>query len=247
MMKKFNLKKFLIILCIVLAIIITISTSAYALYIRSNSFSGVVSSDEYYFESNLLTESGSTYELNSGTTKVSFEVYNYLDELRFSDEDIAVSVTTSKGNVDKTTLTLTGGSKDKEVITLSNLEDGQSYTVSVTGEAGFKKTLEATFVVRSSDKKIYKYIDTSNPAYILITVWSTNESGDVVISFDGANIVPDKTWPSLIDFNIESTSINLSVEKYSSYVYRFFVKSTTDLSKISVKYNGNEVEEKTPS
>ena len=247
MSKKFNLKKFLIITCVVLAIIITISTSAYALYIRSNSFSGVVSSDQYYFESNLLTESGTTYELNSGTKSISFNVSNYLDNYRYSDEDITVTITTTSGTVDKTTTTLTGGSIDTETITLSNLEDGQSYTVSVTGLAGYKKTLQATFVVRSSDDQIYKYIDTSNPAYILITVWSTNASGQVIISFEGANIVPDKTWPGLIDFDLNAKSLEVNVSKYSSYVYRFFVTSTTNLANISVKYDGNEVNEKTPS
>ena len=48
-------------------------------------------------------------------------------------------------------------------------------------------------------------------------------------------------------FDLNQTTVNVHVENYTSYVYRFFVKSTSDLSKISVKYNGTELNEKAPS
>lgn len=247
MEKRFNVKKFFLILGIILTLVITISTTAYAIYVRTNSFSGVVSSEKYYFESDLLVEGGKTYELNSGTTKVSFKVRNYQDELRISEVDINVTATSSGGTVELASPTLEKGSPNSLDVTLTGLVDGETYTVTVTGSGGYEKTLKATFVVRSVDKDIYKHIDTTNPAYILITVWSTKKSGEVIISFDGANIVADKTWPSLTEFNLEDTSITLSVSEYSSYVYRFFVKSDTDLEKISVTYNGSEVASKTPS
>lgn len=247
MIKKLNVKKLFVFFLVTLVTLLLVSTTIYAIYIRNSSFNGVVTSDKYYFESDLLSESGETYELNSGTTEVSFSVKNFVDGLRISEVDIEVTISTSGGTLDKNEITLDANLQSSDVIILSGLTDGNTYTVSAKGTSGYEKELTATFVVRSSDKEIYKYIDKSNPAYVLVTVWSTEKTGDVVISFDDANIVPDKTWPTLLDFDLNQTTVNVHVENYTSYVYRFFVKSTSDLSKISVKYNGTELNEKAPS
>ena len=247
MKKPLNMKKIVIFFSILLVFVLMSSITAYAIYVRSTGFNGVVSSNKFYFESDLLDESNPTYELNSETTEVTFNVRNYLDSYRISEVDIVVTVTASGGTLNKTDITLTKNSECTEVITLSNLIPGNTYEVSVKGSAGYEKELKAKFFVRSTDAGIYKYVDESNPAYILLTVWSTDKSGDVVISFNGADIVPDKTWSTLIDFDLSLTTINLHVEEYTSHVYRFFIKSTSDLSKLSVKQNGTELDEKIPS
>ena len=243
------LKKKKIILIFVLVFIISFCSIfgiAYALYTRTNNFLGIVQSEEFYLNSSVLKKEDVVYELNSGTTYVEFDILNYENSLRYSTEDIVVEITSTDGTLSTEEVTLKGDEASKTVVTLSGLVDGGTYTVTVTGKAGYQEILKATFVVRNNINEIYKYIDNSNPNYVLVTIWTKDVSGEVTINFELANLVVDNTWIGMehIDSN---SSFNVTVESNSSYVYRFFKTSTSDVSKLSILYSGNEVSEKTPS
>lgn len=246
-MKKIFKNRLIMVLTIVLGsigIICAFLTAAYALYTRTNLFTGTVQSNSFYFESNYLKEETVTYELNAGTTSVTFDVRNYADELRFSSTDINVTISTSAGTLDKTSLTLTGNSVSSDTITLSNLVDGEKYTVTVVGNAGFEKELVATFVVRKNDIEIYKHTDTSNPAYVLLTIWTKAGSGTFEVKYKDAFLVADNTWEGMESI---TNDFEGSIEENSSIVYRFFITNDTDLENLQVFAGGKEISEKTPS
>ena len=246
MKKVFKSKLFLIPLIILGTICLSVVTIgiSYALFTRTNIFTGMVNSDNFYFESNYLSEENPTYELNAGTTSITFDVRNYEDILRFSSTDIKVSISSDKGTLSKTETNLTGNSVSSDVITLSGLSDGESYTVTVVGDAGFKKTLTATFKVRTNDVEIYKHTDTSNPAYVLLTVWTKAESGTFSVEYEDAFLVADNTWMGMESITNDFVQ---SISENSSITYRFFITGSTDLAKLKVYFEGNEVTEKTPS
>ena len=213
----------------------------------------VVAAKVFYFSSNLLTEGGQEYVLNSEATSVSFTLGNNEDEVRYSDDDIKYTVSVTLQNktdgdveplLDVTEGVLEKGKVTTDTITLSKLIQGRTYIVTATGTAGYQKTLQATFRVSDNEENVYKYLDTSNHAYVLLTVWTENVSGDAVITCnteDNTNVIgliPDSTDEVLKNVNnFDSVNNNYTAfignneiednssfdQLYSSRTYRFFI------------------------
>ena len=233
----------LYIICAVLAVLVLVFalSSVYARYVYSNDGESTLYAKDFYFTSDILKAGGVTYTLSTdetGKTSVSFNVRNYVDELRINDHDIAYTVTVDPvATLTSTGGTLTGGSKQDHPITLSNLQAGKTYTVTVTslqqGDKGFVQTLRATFQVIQPDKTAYMHLDVSNPAYVVLTVWTKNLAGDAQISFP-AGLIPDETDAVIRAANIDNykdgvykagsfTDTTSFDAAYSSHAYRFFI------------------------
>lgn len=246
-MSKNNTKGYVRAAIYVLMAVIVIATlvvgGIYAKYVAEHQTTGQVSSPDFYFTSDVLTETASTYTLNAGaggTTSLSFELRNYADALRFSDKAIAFSVEVAPS--DGVTVTVNGVAADNGTlasnpsagssasVTVSGLKNGVTYRITATGNAGFVRTLSADIEVRADEKGIYKHLDTSDPAYLLLTVWTKNLQGDVSIAFpDG--LIPDNSDAVMNDvYNYvggayvsdEFEDTVSFTETYSSHVYRFF-------------------------
>ena len=182
-----------------------------------------------------------------------------MDNLRCSQVDITynISVTNKNGEAvpeivdDNTEHKLLKGLISKATITLKNLVKGQTYIVTVTGEAGYKQVLSAEFTVSDNDENVYKHLDTSNSAFVLLTVWTDNAVGDLKVSTP-SGLIPDNTNPILREvYNYSDTEYgaisftdNKNFDKtYSSYTYRFFVSEgifKIDDFKASIIKNGTE-------
>lgn len=223
-----------------------------AKYTQQQEGDALVKAKEFYFTSDLLMVGGKTYELSPGTGSVTFALRSRVDALRYSEDAVQYTVTASGGTLSTASGTL---STEDAVITLSGLTDGGSYTVTAVGEAGYEKTLSATFVVKSGDTGIYKHLDTANGAYVLLTVWTKNSAGDVRITFpDG--LIPDTTDPNLkniVNFdgmNYKSAGFDQEGwEIYSSRTYRFFKADPSGIfsaGDFSVTLNGEEAAAATP-
>lgn len=218
--------RFLVIALLSLSLIT--GTALYARYVYGRQQSAVVSAPNFYFESDTLTPNGKVYYLNPNVTSLSFTLQNFADELRQSDDTIqyTVSVTSSTNPTSPATLsttsgTLTGGVQSDISVTLAGLQSGHTYTVTANGDAGFVKTLKATFVVLAKEAKLYQHTDAdSNDAYILFTVWTENLEGNVTVTFP-AGLIPDNTWPDMEDILTADGEFTHVFEAYSSRVYRF--------------------------
>lgn len=222
-----------------LALLIAGVSGVSAKYVTGQVKDHLFAAKEFYFTSNLLEVGGADYILNSNADSVTFTLSNGADELRYSEDDITYTVTADGGILSTGTGTLTGGSHNKTSITLSDLKKNKTYTVTAVGEAGYESTLKATFTLANEGEGVYKYLDTAaDPAYVLLTVWTENVSGNAEVTFP-AGLVPDTTDSAMADVKNYSdgsyTSGNFTDgtgfdNTYSSHVYRFFKTDSASYS-----------------
>lgn len=234
------------IVCVVLAVLALVFAlgSAYARYVVSNDAEGSLYAEDFYFTSDYLKPNGAlaVYTLSTdhtGETSVTFGVRNFEDDLRINSRDIAykVEVEGDMATLSQDAGTLTKDNKQETFITISGLKAGQNYTVKVTSQQtdgkGFVKTLSATFKVIQPEKTAYMHLDVSNPAYVVLTVWTKKLAGDAQISFP-AGLIPDETDAVIRAANVQNYSAGVYTEgsftddssfaaAYSSHAYRFFI------------------------
>lgn len=273
-MVKANSKKRIAIVCgLIICLIVCawwIIGDVGAKYVRSREEENVAKAKEFYFTSNLLQEEGAAYVLNFETESVTFSLGNNADELRFSEDPITYTVTVNEGSFDKNDTAIQSvvgvlktGSVSTDTVTLYGLEKGVTYTVTAVGEAGYKKTLTATFELATDGENVYKHLDLSNDEFVVLTVWTENVKGKLsVVTEDEKgkaveNLIPDGTDPILgqiinfqdgkygkIDFTDEVSFVDSG---FSSRTYRFFRNendsySSSDFNVIlKVEKDGQEV------
>lgn len=224
--------------CVLLLTSLIISGALLAKYVHSNRSDIVAGSPNFYFNSDYLTENPitnpTTYYLKSDTESITFTLTNYDDELRFSDDDVAFSLTvTCLTDPADTTATLSQtagdiatGAPNEVAITLSGIKSGYSYQVVALGSAGFRKTLNAVFTVQSDEQMLYKYLESENE-YVILTVWTRDVEGSVNITFP-EELIPDNTWPGMETIQNAPKIFTVNYGKYTSQNYRFFKKTLSD-------------------
>ena len=254
-------KRSMLIIYIVLALIVLafVAGSVYAKYVFSKNGDGTLTAKSFYFSSDYLTADGAEYDLNPGTTSVSFTLKNCADDLRFAEDDIAYTVTSTGGTLSAENGTLTGGEVNSEMITLSGLQPGKSYTVTAVGKAGYQQTLSATFEVLADPQEAYLNLS-STDNYVLLTVWTRNLTGEAVISFP-AGLIPDNTDPvmaGIANYNKDTFAYDAGTltdaasfgAAYSSHTYRFFKETVGQpftASQFTVTVGGKTASLATPS
>ena len=245
-------------------LVLALVGGAVAKYIYSNSADNVLSAKGFYFNSNLLVKGGEEYTINSTATEIPITLTNSQDSLRFADDTITYTVAVECDDpaapvpvLDKTTGSLTGGTLSFDTVTVSNIVPGKTYTVTATGTAGYVKTISAEFEVSDLDENVYKHLDTSNPAYVVLTVWTDNVAGDLIVDYDKTGLIPDNTDPVLQSitnyeadiykaFQFQDTTSFDNV--YSSRTYRFFKDGAISptVADFTVKVDGHIADPGTP-
>lgn len=251
--------------CLVLLVLMTGTTIGR--YQHEFNSDGSVRAKEFYFTSNFLD--GSTHTLAPGSTEVTFTLGNHTDELRCSEVDIAYVVTVEPSNGvtvaynndvnDDKKLPL--GDTLDDTVTLTGLTPG-TYTIKATGTGtvgaagtgGYTGTLTAQIEVLPVEGAVYKYLDTSNSEYVLLTVWAQGYKGNVEIQ-PPVGLIPDNTDPVMRSLTTDgtpftdATSFNTggNAEGYASHTYRFFGDGVT-AEDFTVTYDGGgTAAEKDPS
>ena len=216
-----------------------------ARYVYGETGEAFVSTRPFYFASDLLrpVEEDTEYSLSPGSGSVTFAVRNFADDLRITEDDIRYYVTTDGGGLrmagndeDEPSSTLSGTlpgtppdseETSNDVIELSKLKDGESYTVTVTtntgsGDAGYQTTLQATFTVRTADK-VYKHLQ-SYGEYVILTVWAENVTGELSVDIP-EKLIPDNTDPIMeaaLTGGAFTDAVSFAAAPYASHTYRFF-------------------------
>lgn len=246
------------ILVIGILLLATAVGGVFAKYVYNAGGRYLLSAKEFYFTSSLLKEKTAKYILNSTTTEVTFTLGNNADQLRVSQTDIdyTVLVETKNGSGQPQILdsnaepVLLGDQLSEATITLAGLKKGETYLVTATGRAGYKQTLKAEFTVSDNDENVYMHLDATDPAYVRLSVWTGNVTGQLKISAP-AGLIPDNTDPILREvYNygdagygaMEITDgVNFG-KAYSSYTYRFFKANggsfSTNNFQVSVEKDG---------
>lgn len=229
-----NRKRLLAVLAVALLVAAAGTGTVLAKYVSNKAPQDIpVSAKAFYFESNYLTADGRSYSLNAGTRSVTIELYNYENDLRVSQVDCQYTVTVSSTDTgytcSPTTAQTTADMQNKTTITLSNLKDGCSYTVTATAVGGYEKTLSATFTVAAEETGFYMNVADCGE-YILLTLWTQNVSGELSVSVP-AGLIPDATDEALArvgnysegTYSAFTFTDNTSfANTYASRAYRFF-------------------------
>ena len=208
---------------------------------------------EFYFESDLLD--GQTHEIipteNNGTTaSVKIRLMNYVDELRYSGTDIAYSVTVKEegkdtqlaaDNITNQTGTIATGEKRSADVAISNLEEGKTYIVTATTSNIYKKTLTGTIKVDAPDTQVHAEASDKNQ-YIEVTVWTTDYTGRLKLTYDNIGLIPDNTDDMMSDMQSTGGTItNNNWGANTSHVFRFFKTMESAKYQVTVDNESKEV------
>lgn len=202
---------------------------ATAKYLHGSSGDAIIRTKEFYFTSDYLTAEGMSYTLNPSTSSVDIELRNY-DGLNSSEIDIDYTV-----SVEPAATVISSGDKKiavgerTETITISGLESGKTYTVTVTGSNGYERTLKGTFTVETAVNGIFK--NTANYGdYVLLTVWTEGKSGTVSFTVP-EGLIPDAT-DDVLNGKVAGSTVQITLNEYESRTFRLF---------ITVEYSGADI------
>ena len=206
----------------ILLMITAVSFSAFiaAKYVSARKNDAVAEAQAFYFESDYLKEGGTSYTLREDIDAIVFELYNYADELRYSDVDIVSDVTLKKGTetIEQREITLEKGEIDKEEVTFGPLAAG-TYTVTAV-TSPYSKVLKATFEIRTAESGVsYSVSDSSGSPFLKVEVTSGHYDGKVDITWP-AGVRPDNTDPHLQSATGSGCQVDMTA--YSSYTFLFF-------------------------
>ncbi len=255
--KKPIVKAVLSVACLLM--LVALNGSAIGRYQHEFNSEGSFRAKEFYFTSDFLD--GSTHILAPGSTEVEFTLGNHSDELRCSEMDIDYVVTIAPDDgspavgvtVSNDSGTLAKNVKSDKTVAVSGLQLGNTYVVTAVGTGGYKETLTAKIKVLPVESVVYKYLDTTNSEYVLLTVWAQGYEGNVEIT-PPAGLIPDNTDPVMKTAQTGAASITdstsflntgSSADGYASHTYRFFGGDVT-AEDFTVTYGSETATEKEP-
>lgn len=225
-----------------------------AKYIKQNDLkNNSAKAQEFYFESDLLD--GEEHEIiatkdaaGNVTGSVTIRLKNYVDELRYSETAVAYTVSVEETGTDNQLAdssitnksgTIAAGSKQKQDVTISDLEPGKTYLVTAVTNNVYKKTLQGTIKVLAPDEAVYASVN-DQTEYIEVTVWTTDYTGKVILKYGDIGLIPDNTNAKMKQaLSTGGTISENNWEANTSYVFRFFKTDTN--KKYDVAVDGTEV------
>lgn len=235
--------KILLLLALLSAALAAVAGGVAAKYARRDSDQVIAKAKEFYFTSDYLTVNDSEYTLNEGRTSFSFELRNY-DGLNISEMDIHYTVTVTSSGTDRVTPspakgTLSADAESKVMVELTGLIPGNTYNVEVKGANGYEQTLKTRLVVKRNSgffKNTKAYQD-----YVILTLWTKDTAGTASFTVpDG--LIPDATNADLTG-KMAGNTISVTLGKYESRTYRFFIGAGYSGGEITVTYDGSTLPE----
>ncbi len=236
-------KKVIIIGLVLLTL--SFSTATYSRYVINEETDNTMASlDGFYFDSNYLkTSTIPTYVISNYEQDeyITIELYNYIDELKFSTSDITYSVVTDIGI--ETENIIIGEWVGGDLKT-SDLKIKIPSNYFVNGKVSFRVTATTTLPYVVSSSAIFtvyealKYSDATtsihdeiNSFTVVYSIDTQGMEGGITITHP-STITPDKTDNRIYD--ITDTSFKINVEKNSVYDILFFKDLPTDIYKVNI-------------
>lgn len=217
-----------------IAVLVAAAVGVSAKYVQKETKVVDTLSSDFYFTSTLLSPEGTSYTLMPETTELEIPLCNYADSLRFSTADIQYSYTVTKDGqtVSSGDGVIPAGSVQTKTIFLKDMTAG-TYMVAAESSSPYQATIKATFIVPQVSAGVhYSVSDTSGSPYVLVTVWTENYSGNIILAWP-AGVIPDSTNSQLSGVDTYSGesygagTATVSAEPYGSNVYRFFKQDTS--------------------
>ncbi len=194
----------------------------------------------FYFESNLLSESTSSYTYGKGKNTIEFTISNNEDELRISEVDIDYTaiLTDMNGNeIETKSGTLTSGTINTQTIRFENLATG-TYNVAVKSTSPYTKTLYGTFYITEKEESFdFQISDIANSSILYLTINTKDYTGNVLITYpEGLEI--DNTDLNIQNYTNSTVTINLKANsEYSLIFFKEDITKTYEKSNFTVVKN----------
>ncbi len=169
-----------------------------AKYVKQQGQQSELTSDVFYFSSDYLkADEAPEYKISGDS--ITFELYNYVDDLRINEADITYAVTVGAESagitLSETGGTLVGNARNKQSITLSYAfgegELRKEITVTAEGSASYVKTLSAKFTLINSASS-YEIVDAEGQYFAELYIYTGDSAQDVTIQWDKAQLVIDE-------------------------------------------------------
>ena len=186
-------------LSLIIVLCVTLMLAKYKINLGEQS---EITSKNFYFSSNFLKSNEEpVYEIYGNT--VTFEVRNYIDGLRINQSDITYTVSATYGSLKKSgeaenyagkELTLTGGAKNSESITLTyDGEEQKEITVTAKSTGVYAKTLTAKFILLKPKSLAYEIKDQAGRDYAELYIYTGKTASNVKINWDKTKLLIDET------------------------------------------------------
>lgn len=197
-------KRTLIILIIVFIMFMPVGIT-FSRYVIKNIKNYIMQANNFFFNSDKLTQDGATYGINNwggaSNIEIQFELNNHKNNILTSDSDIEYTLETTC-DLSSVICNLSSNSgtiyKDEKtdnfvltVVPLRPFNDNESISVSVsaTSSSPYVKTLSATFVVTVGRRGIdYEISDTANSPYLVFSITNSLDTYKVISAFDDYNV-----------------------------------------------------------
>lgn len=194
----------------------------------------------FYFKSDLLSESTSSYTYGKGKNTIEFTISNNEDELRISEVDISYTATLTDMNgneIETKSGTLTSGAINTQTITFENLATG-TYNVAVKSTSPYTKTLYGTFYITEKEENFdFQVSDIANSSILYLTINTKDYTGNVLITYpEGLEI--DNTDLNIQNYTNSTVTINLKANsEYSLIFFKEDITKTYEKSNFTVIKN----------
>lgn len=194
-MKKAD-KRLLVLVSLLGISVLLVTGTVIARYMMHQSKSGILSSEDFYFNSDLLKESGAEYFIDLQDGNFTLELYNFADSKRITSQDIKYSVSvqeTGMAKVDPTEGTFREGIAETGIITVTPEASAKQITITARSITPYEKTLSATFYFQAGNS--YTLENTAGDTAAVLTMICTDfsPSGKTVSLSLPEGIIPDAT------------------------------------------------------
>lgn len=184
----------------------------------------------FRFESDFLKAGGAEYDIPGGAFNI--QLYNFSGE-NVSDSTIEYSVTVENGSPSTADGSIPAGAapENKKTAVLEITPDENAATVKVTAvsEAPYRKTLEATFRIRSAGEAESSYTDYGG--YGILTLMA-DTAGSRTINWNAAELAPDSTNPLMGAAPVPAYTVS-GLQGATEYEIIFFEKTSGEYQAVT--------------
>lgn len=199
---------------------------ALAKYTTEQGEQSEISSPEFYFTSDYLSESAIP-EYKIYGSNIEFEIKNCIDSLRTNVADIEYTVSATDGTLSSNGGTLTGGTAGSDTITLTYSGEEKEIIVTVKSTSPYVKELKAKFIFAESVMR-YEITDSSGSYFAELYIHTANEAKTVTVNWNKTELLIDETNDYVIgNLNADKNAASVDIPAHTTVKIAFFKNDIT--------------------
>lgn len=219
--------KVIVVAVLLIAVLVTtgLMGSFYAKYVHKANTGANVTSGDFKFQSDYLTDAATVPTYHIYGSSVAIKLQNH-DGLNYTDSEIkyslALSDTTNFSSTVTGDQTLAGGQQSTTTLTLTSQNDTvKTVTVTATASAPYAKTIKAIFEFHAPTTTAYSIADNGTHVEVNLYTGGTLPAGGITITYPTDTLVPDRT-NDLIAGNTTGSITLTGLTAQAQYTFIFF-------------------------